>query len=59
MADVKTFRYEVYGTTLDNGQEVLFQLFRDTETGAFLDAQMCFRTFGGSWGVPYPVEKRY
>jgi len=58
MAEIPTFVYETYTTVLDNGQEVLFQVFRDLETGAFLDAQMCFRTFGGSWGVPYPLEKR-
>jgi hypothetical protein len=58
MPEIPTFIYETYTTVLDNGQEVLFQLFRDAETGAFLDAQMSFKVLGGSWGVPYPLEKR-
>lgn len=54
----KTFIYEVYLTTLENGQQVMFQLFREPETGKTLHAQLAFRSPAtGSWGVPYQCER--
>lgn len=58
MAELPTFVYETYITVLDNGQEVLFQLFRDPDSGKTLHAQLAFRHAGGSWGIPYQCEKR-
>lgn len=54
----QTFIYEVYLTTLDNGQNVMFQLFRDVDTGRTLHAQLAFRSpQTGSWGIPYQCER--
>lgn len=59
MSEVQFFDYEVYTTTLDNGQEVLIQIFRKPESGIVLHAQMAFRTAtGDSWSVPYQLEKK-
>ena len=50
--------YEVFRTTLENGQQIMVQIFRDPKTGKVLDSQLAFRTaIGDSWGVPYPLEK--
>jgi hypothetical protein len=49
--------YECYITTLDNGQQAMFQLFRDADTARVLHAQLAFKTLAsGSWGVPYQCE---
>jgi hypothetical protein len=58
MAELQTFVYECYVTVLDNGQQVLFQLFRDPDNGKTLHAQLAFREAGGSWGVPYQCERK-
>jgi hypothetical protein len=53
-----TFVYEVLRTTLDNGQQVMVQIFRDPTSGQVIDSQIAFRTASGdSWGVPYILEK--
>jgi hypothetical protein len=44
-------------TVLDTNQEVLVQIFRDTDTLKILHAQIAFRNASsGSWGVPYQLE---
>ena len=55
--ELQTFLYECYITTLDNGQQAMFQLFRDNDTGRVLHAQLAFKTLAnGSWGIPYQCE---
>lgn len=57
MAELPTFTYEPLVAELDNGQQVLVQIFRDPETGAILDAQLAFRNWSwDSWGVPIPLK---
>jgi hypothetical protein len=57
MADCRTYTYEVMKTVLDTNQEVLVQIFRDTDTLKILHAQIAFRNASsGSWGVPYQLE---
>jgi hypothetical protein len=59
MTDLQTYLYECFVTTLENGQQVLFQVFRDPETFACVHAQMAFKTPStGTWGNPYQLEKR-
>jgi hypothetical protein len=58
MAELQTFVYECYVTVLDNGQQVLFQLFRDPDNGKTLHAQLASLEAGGSWGVPYQCERK-
>lgn len=59
MSDIQFYDYEVYTTALDNGQEVLVQIFRKPESGIVLHAQMAFRSIAGdSWSVPYQLEKK-
>lgn len=58
MTDAKTYHYEVYKTTLDNGQQVMVQIFRDPTDGRVLHSQLSFRTNQDSWGVPYQLEKQ-
>ena len=57
--DVDTYTYEVYLTTLPNGQLVMVQIFRDPVDGRHLHAQMAFKSAaGGTWGIPYQLEKQ-
>jgi len=56
--DPSAYLYEPYVALLENGREVLVQLFRDPESGRTLIAQLSFRQAGGSWGVPYNLEPR-
>jgi hypothetical protein len=52
MTEPKVFIYEV-GGALDNGQEILVQIFRHEDTHKVIRAQIAFRTLAGdSWGVP-------
>jgi hypothetical protein len=38
---------------MDNGQEILVQIFRHEDTHKIIRAQIAFRTLSGdSWGVP-------
>jgi len=58
MSDIQRIDYEVYKARLDNGQEVLVQIFREPETGKVLKAQLAFRTFSqDTWSAPYPLVK--
>jgi len=57
MSDHQTVIYHTYRATLDNGQQVLVQIFSDNDTHKPLKAQMSFRAFtGDTWGQPYPLE---
>jgi hypothetical protein len=57
MAECQTYIYEVMRTVLENGQQVLVQIFRDTEELKVLHAQIAFKNaVGDSWGVPYQLE---
>jgi hypothetical protein len=53
-----TYLYEPYVAILENGREVLVQIFRNPDTGQPIQAQLAFRQAGGTWGVPYPLEIR-
>lgn len=57
MAELRTYLYEPYVARLDNGREVLVQLFRDPKTGD-VTGQISFRQVGGEWGAPYQLEVR-
>lgn len=57
MAELRTYLYEPYLARLDNGREVLVQLFRDPKTGE-VTGQISFRQVGGEWGAPYQLEVR-
>jgi hypothetical protein len=57
MPECKTYLYEVMRTTLENGQQVMVQIFRDDKTMEVLHAQLAFKTIpSDSWGVPYQLE---
>ncbi len=57
MPDCKTYVYEVMRTTMENGQQILVQIFRDAKTLEVLHAQLAFKKLAGdSWGVPYQLE---
>jgi hypothetical protein len=59
MTEPQTFIYECYITTLETGQQVMWQLFRDPTTFDCLHAQMAFKsTASGTWGIPYQMERR-
>jgi hypothetical protein len=59
MTEPQTFLYESYITTLETGQQVMVQLFRDPDTFACLHAQFCLKSPAtGTWGNPYQLEKR-
>jgi hypothetical protein len=55
--DAKTYHYEVFLTSLDDGQQCMVQIFRDPENGRVLHSQLAFKNALGSWGVPYQLEK--
>lgn len=57
MTEPQVFIYEVGRCCLDNGQEVLIQIFRHSDTHKIIRAQMAFRTLAGdSWGVPTELD---
>ena len=58
MEEPQIFNYSVYTGVMDNGQEVLVQIFTDPDTGKYLLGQIAFRSHASSWGVPIPLEKR-
>ena len=58
MTDIQIFDYSVYTGVMDNGQEILVQIFTSPESGEFLLGQIAFRTLTSSWGQPIPLEKR-
>jgi alanyl-tRNA synthetase len=54
----QAYQYETFRTTLENGQQILVQIFRDLDTGQVIQSQIAFRTAAyDSWGVPYNLEK--
>jgi hypothetical protein len=58
MSEPQFFDYSVYVCAMDNGQEILVQIFTEPETGKYLLGQIAFRSHASSWGVPIPLEKR-
>lgn len=57
MDQIKRFGYEPFRTTLENGQMILVQIFRDLDTMEVIDAQLCFKSHAhDSWGIPYTLE---
>ena len=58
MSEPQIFDYSVYVGAMDNGQEILVQIFTEPETGKYLLGQIAFRSHASSWGVPIPLEKR-
>ena len=58
MEEPQIFNYSVYTGVMDNGQEVLVQIFTEPESGKYLLGQIAFRSHASSWGVPIPLEKR-
>jgi hypothetical protein len=58
MTDIQIFDYSVYTGVMDNGQEILVQIFTNPKSGKFLLGQIAFRTATASWGQPIPLEKR-
>jgi hypothetical protein len=58
MTDIQIFDYSVYTGVMDNGQEILVQIFTNPESGKFLMGQIAFRSHVSSWGVPIPLEKK-
>ena len=58
MTEPQIFNYSVYTGVMDNGQEILVQIFSNPDSGKFLMGQIAFRTAASSWGVPIPLEKR-
>ena len=58
MSEPQFFDYSVYIGVMDNGQEILVQIFTESESGKYLMGQIAFRSHASSWGVPIPLEKR-
>ena len=58
MSEPQIFDYSVYIGVMDNGQEILVQIFTEPETGKYLLGQIAFRSHASSWGVPIPMEKK-
>jgi hypothetical protein len=58
MTDPQIVDYSVYTGVMDNGQEILVQIFTSPKSGKFLLGQIAFRTLTSSWGQPIPLEKR-
>jgi hypothetical protein len=58
MSEPQIFDYSVYIGAMDNGQEILVQIFTEPETGKYLLGQIAFRSHASSWGVPIPLEKK-
>lgn len=58
MSEPQIFNYSVYTGVMDNGQEILVQIFTEPDTGKYLLGQIAFRSHASSWGVPIPLEKK-
>ena len=58
MSEPQFFDYSVYIGVMDNGQEILVQIFTESKSGKYLMGQIAFRSHASSWGVPIPLEKR-
>ena len=58
MNELQTFIYEAFVGRLENGQQVLVQVFRNPDTLDVLHSQIAFKTVaGGTWQTPYTIEK--
>ncbi len=58
MKEPRAFIYEVFMTTLENGQRIMVQIFRDPDTYQVLHSQLAFKTLpDDTWGVPYQLEQ--
>jgi hypothetical protein len=58
MTEHQTFIYEAFVGKLENGQQVLIQIFRNPATLDVLASQIAFKTIAGdTWQTPYPLEK--
>ena len=58
MTELQTFTYEAFVGKLENGREVLVQIFRNPDTLEVLASQLAFKTIaGGTWQTPYTLEK--
>jgi hypothetical protein len=58
MTEPQIVDYSVYTGVMDNGQEILVQIFTSPESGKFLLGQIAFRSATATWGEPIPLEKR-
>ena len=58
MTEPQIVDYSVYTGVMDNGQQILVQIFTSPESGKFLMGQIAFSTAASSWGQPIPLEKR-
>lgn len=58
MSEPQFFDYSVYTGVMDNGQEILVQIFTEPESGKYLLGQIAFRSHASSWGVPIQLEKK-
>jgi hypothetical protein len=57
MSDHQTYIYEVYTGELENGQQILVQIFREPIEGRVLHSQIAFKTVtGDSWSPPIQLE---
>ena len=50
MTELQTFTYEAFVGKLDNGREVLVQIFRNPDTLEVLASQLAFKTIAGVHG---------
>ena len=58
MTELQTFTYEAFVGILENGQQVLVQIFRNPDTLEVLHSQIAFKTIvSGTWQTPYTLEK--
>ena len=58
MNELQPFTYECFIGRMDNGQQVLVQIFRNPASLEVLASQIAFRTAAGdSWQTPYQLEK--
>ena len=48
MSEPQFFDYSVYIGVMDNGQEILVQIFTEPETGKYLLGQIAFRSHASS-----------
>jgi hypothetical protein len=58
MTEPQIVDYSVYTGVMDNGQEILVQIFTSPESGKFLLGQIAFRSATATWGEPIPLEKK-
>ena len=58
MTEPQIVDYSVYSGVMDNGPQILLQIFTSPESGKFLMGQIAFKTATASWGQPIPLEKR-